>query len=86
MKIKFYRNGKIKLMGYSAEVRLYGASQRGYSVSFVKRRNGRGNLRGQRGIKPKTVLFHYQKKIVISELSCTRSKSHFGGNVKKLKW
>lgn len=31
MKIKFYRNGKIKLMGYSAEVRLYGASQRGCS-------------------------------------------------------
>ena len=37
MKIKFYRNGEIKLMGYSAEVRLYGTSQRGCSSHLSSR-------------------------------------------------
>ena len=73
-------------MGYSAEVRLYGASQRGCFCHLSSGETEEEILEAGGGIKPKTVLFHYQKKIVISELSCTRSKSHFGGNVKKLKW
>ena len=66
MKIKFYRNGEIKLMGYSAEVRLYGTSQRGCSSHLSSREKEEeiSEARGER-IKHKTVLL----KNVISGLS-----------------
>ena len=54
MKIKFYRNGEIKLMGYSAEVRLYGTSQRGCSSHLSTREKEEEISEAARGRGDKT--------------------------------